>query len=67
VFLFSHHNVVNPYHIGIDVAEQGLFQQYLHPSTGLGNYENGGYQSRSFAGWDAIEDGGYDTNKKKKQ
>jgi hypothetical protein len=33
--LFDRHDFINPYHVGIDVIEQGKFHRYVHTPTGF--------------------------------
>jgi len=40
VSLFNRHDFINPYHVGIDIAEQGIFQRYMHPPTGFFSMES---------------------------
>ena len=40
VSLFNRHDFINPYHVGIDVIEQGIFQRYMHPPTGFFSMES---------------------------
>jgi hypothetical protein len=39
VSLFYRHDFVNPYHVGFDVGEQGIFQRYVHTPTGFAGTE----------------------------
>ena len=39
VSLFDRHDFVNPYQVGIDVIEQGIFQRYVHTPTGFAGME----------------------------
>ena len=39
VSLFDRHNFVNPYHVGIGVVKQGIFQRYVHAPTGFAGME----------------------------